>query len=80
MIFKQNAIVEMEGGKKFAVLDIKTCQGKEVALVQGLDDAILRFAVEEVDIKKKIANLIFIEDQNMINAIATEFDKQDGKL
>ena len=80
MIFNSNDIVEMKGGVKFVVLDIKEYEGKEVALVQSLTDAVLRFAVEELDAKEKTAKLIFIEDQELINAIATEFDRQDGKL
>ena len=49
MIFKPEAIVEIEKGLKFVVLDIKKYEGKEVALVQGVKDGVLRFAVEKID-------------------------------
>ena len=80
MIFKPKARVEMKDGMRFVVLDIKKYEGREVALVQGIEDGVLRFAVEEINAKEKTARLVFIEDQKLINAIATEFDRQDGKL
>lgn len=80
MIFKPEAIVEIEKGLKFVVLDIKKYEGKEVALVQGVKDGVLRFAVEKIDEQNKSASLVFINDENLVKAIAVEFDKQDGKL
>ena len=80
MIFKPESIVEIEKGLKFVVLDIKNYEGKEVALLQGVKDGVLRFAVEKIDAESKKASLVFINDENLIKAIAVEFDKQDGKL
>ncbi len=79
MIIKQNSIVEISKGLKFMVLDIKTFQNKEVALVQGVEDGVLRFVVEKVDEKENKIDLMFIEDVNLIKEIALEFDRQDGK-
>lgn len=80
MIFKKDSIVEVKKGLKFIVLDIKNYEKKEVALLQGLEDGVLRFAVEKINKSTKEAYLEFINDTNLIMSIAKEFDKQDGKI
>ena len=80
MFINKGSVVEIENNLNFVVLDIKTYEGREIALVQGIEDAVLRFAVEKIDEKNKDLSLVFIDDQNLIKAIATEFDRQDGKL
>ena len=77
MIFEKNSIVEIENGLKFVVLDIKKYEDIEIALVQGLKDAVLRFALEKVDEKNRTARLVFVNDEKLIESIAKEFDRQD---
>ena len=81
MFIKKNSVVTIDGGKEtFFVLDIKKIAGKEVVLLQGVSDGVLRFALENIDAKKLEAKLLFVNDFQMVKEIAQEFDKQDGKV
>lgn len=76
MVITAGNIVEVQGDKKFLVLDVKKIKNKVVALLQGVEDGFLRFATEEVDINSKSVTLKFINDKELEMAIAKEFDRQ----
>ncbi len=80
MLIKKDSIIEIKNGLKFIVLDIKEYQGKEVALLQGVEDGILRFAVERANNETEKIEMMFIEDDKLIKEIAEDFDRQDNKI
>ena len=80
MLIKKDSIIEIKSGMKLIVLDIKEYQGKEVALLQSVEDGILRFAVERTNNETEKIEMMFIEDDNLIKEIAEDFDRQDNKI
>ena len=76
-MIEKNSIIEIEDGLKFIVLDVKEIENNKVLLLQGLDDGVHRFAIDETESEN--SSLQFIDDKEFMLQIAKEFDYQDRK-
>ena len=77
MFIKKNTIIQTADRLKHFVMDIKTVQEREVALLYGAKDAVYRFAVEDMSEKGKV-NLKYINDPYKRAIVAKAFDIQNG--
>ena len=77
MLIKKNTVIKMADGLKHFVMDIKSIQEREVALLYGAKDGVYRFAIEDLNEKGKVI-LKYVNDPLKKQKIARAFDIQNG--